>query len=390
MKSNHTAKKSGFAFINNRRFQVVALMVVWFAIGWLACTWFTSATNPEANLFGQALSNIENKAYAAAPSRQDLTYTAIRAMLSSLGDRYATFRDPALANRAMQELEGVGEAVIGIEGEMKDGQFFITALTPDLPAAQSGLQVGDVITSVDGWTVKPSTTSSEVFSMVRNNQIPTAHITVTRGSQALTFDIPRQAVQAVTSKMIGRVAYLRYDIEDATAPQALKTELERLMQSNPKGLILDLRYNGGGLMDATQKILDLFEGEGVAFYARSRDGKLMTFATKNGDIAEQIPMVVLVAKETYSAAETIAASLQERGRAVLLGATTHGKGSIVETVQLSDGSSFQLTVARWLSPVQQKDYEGLGVTPNASPVLESSSVTDTLLDFAVATLDPNK
>lgn len=368
---------------------MIFLMLLWFAIGWLACNWLTSAHDPASAVFSQALDNIENKAYKNPPSRQELTYTAINAMLASIQDSYATFRDPVLSSREMQVLAGSGEAAIGIQGEMKNGQFFITAVTPDMPAAKNGLQVGDVITKVDGWQVKPTATTTEVLSMVRSNQYPTAQIEIMRSDQPIKLNIPRQSVQAVIANTIDQIAYLRFDIVDAKAPQALKTGLEQLLKTNPKGLILDLRYNGGGLMDATQKILDLFEKDGMAFYAKTRDGKLVPFATQSGDIAEEIPLVVLIGHQTYSASETMAASLKERGRGVLIGETTHGKGSIVENVALKDGSSFQITVARWLSPVAQKDYEGLGVAPDDAPSIDPSTGEDALLDYAVSYLLAN-
>jgi carboxyl-terminal processing protease len=382
MKSHLLVRKTR-NLLRNNRFQVAALMVIWFAIGWLACSWLTTYQHPEMAVFGQALENIQAKEYGTLPSGSDLTYNAISSMLASLGDKYATFRDPVQTQNYLKLLDGGGVAIIGIQGEMRNGQFVITEVIPDMPAAKGGLQVGDVITKLDGWTVKPNVSTNEMMNLMRNSQIPVAQIEVLRSNQTLNFQIPRQTLQLVTADTIEQIAYLRFDIEDSQTPQAMKAKLEQLLQASPKGLILDLRYNGGGLMDATQQILDLFEKAGVAFYARTKEGKLLSFATQSGGPAEEMPLVVLTSHQTYSAGETIAASLQDRGRAVVMGEATYGKGSIVEIVALKDGSSFQLTVARWLSPLTQKDYEGQGVTPDIARPSALVDGKDKLVEEAV-------
>ncbi|MCL4559996.1 MAG: S41 family peptidase [Chloroflexi bacterium] len=361
----------------------ILLIVVWFCIGWVASTLYQRMTDPSRGMIATVIGNIQAKAYAET-SRQELTYNAIKSILSSLGDRYAEFRDPVLASRNSQELEGDGTAAIGVKGEMQNGQFVLTEIIPALPADLNGLKPGDIITSIDGWTIPADCTSNDVLLMLRNKDVPVAHLEVSRSGSQMSLDIPRQPVESVQSKVLDhQIGYLRFDLIGQDTPGMIKTEIEKLQSKNIQGLIIDLRYNGGGWMEATLKIIDLFEAEGIAYFARLRDGTEISYPTSSGDIAEKIPLVVLISHATYSASETMAASLKDRGRAVLVGETTHGKGSIVENISLADGSEIVFTVARWISPVNKTDYEGIGVPPDIDIADNSNSGKDGVLDAAV-------
>jgi carboxyl-terminal processing protease len=161
--------------------------------------------------------------------------------------------------------------------------------------------------------------------------------------------------------------------------------VKSLMAENPSAIIWDLRFNGGGSMDATRQPLDLFLDEGMAFYTRMRNGTLVEYPTASGGPAEQIPLVVLIGPHSYSAPETVAASIKDRQRGTLIGDKTHGKGSIITTVDLSDGSAIRFTVARWLSPVSQLDYEGKGVPADivvpGDPAPEEDAVLQAAIDY---------
>ncbi len=361
----------------------VLLIVIWFFIGWTASTIYRGLTDPSRGMIGQVMNSILAKAYTS-PSPQELTYTAIKAMVSALGDKYAEFHDPQLTQRTSRELEGDGSARIGVTGEMQNGQFVITEIVPGLPADLGGVKTGDIITSIDDWNIAADATASDVLLMLKNRDIPVAHLHILRGGDRMELDITRQPVDSVQSKVLeGQIGYLRFDLMGKDTPEIIKTEIEKLKGDNIQSLIIDLRYNGGGWMEATQKILDLFEDQGIAYYARLKDGKEIPYPTVNGGLAEEIPLAVLISHETYSASETMAASLKDRGRAVLLGATTYGKGSIKENVPLSDGSEIVFTVARWLSPVSKTDYEGQGVSPDIAISGTGEDGKDAVLEAAV-------
>ena len=362
--------------MSRTRIQIAVLIIAWFAIGWLARGWLQPPLNSEMQLVAQAGDAIRAQAYGPLPAARDMTYAAIRGLLGSLNDKYAVFFDPPAAAHDALGLQGE-DAVVGLSGEMQANRFVVVAVPPDAPAAQAGLQIGDIITEVDGWTVKDDAAYFEVTSMIRGPIGSVAHLTVRRGDQTLVIDVPRRPAQDVMTRTLASgIGYVRLDRFTDQSPQQMDAALRQLLATRPPALIWDLRYNGGGLMNSTQQVLDLFLAEGVAFYARTNSGQLIPYPTKSGDIAEKIPLVVLIGPQTYSASETAAAAIADRGRGKLIGATTHGKGSIVSTIKLPDGSALRLTVARWLSPVQQRSFEGVGVAPDIAVTVTDQGATE--------------
>lgn len=346
------------------RLQIAMLIVAWFAIGWLARGWLLPPLNSEMQLVAQVGDAISTQAYGPLPAPRQMTYAAIRGLVDSLNDKYAVFFDPPAAERDALALHGE-DAVIGLRGEMQAGRFVVIAVLPGEPAAQAGLQADDVITQIDDWPVAADASYFKAISMVRGPIGSVAHLTVQRGEQTFTVDVPRRPAQDIfTRTLTSGIGYVRLDHFTDQSPQQMDTALRQLLAAKPPAVIWDLRYNGGGYMNATQQILDMFLPEGNAFYAKTNTGQLIPYPTKSGDLAEAIPLVVLIGPQTYSAPETVAAAIADRGRGKLIGATTFGKGSIVNTVSLIDGSALRLTVARWLSPVTQRAYEGEGVPPD--------------------------
>jgi carboxyl-terminal processing protease len=358
-------------------------MVAAFAGGWLARALTQPAADPALTLIGRAGQIISEEYYGEVPAPRQLAYAAIRGMLAELGDKYATFFEPTAAAR-----EGLGangnDAVIGLRGEVRDGLFVVMDVLPGGPAARAGLQMGDVIQAIDGWTISRGSSSSEIHAMIRGAVGSTAHLTVRRGDTVLSLKAAREPFQEVTTQRFGEIAYLRFDRFTSQTPQQINASLSQLLTNTTTGLILDLRYNGGGLMNSAREILDLFLDKGVAFYARTRQGDLLPYLTRtDGEIAETIPLVVLISPHTYSAPETVAAAIADRGRGELIGERTHGKGSINTTANLGDGSAIRITVAQWLSPVQQRSFEGIGVAPDIAVTNSPDAAQDTVLLYAI-------
>lgn len=364
------------------------LMVGWFFIGFFVRGLNILHVDPldrELALIRQAGQAIGVQAYTAPASSREMTYAAIRGLLTTLDDPYAEFWDPQTAARFSLENQG-GDAVLGLNGEMREGRFVVTVVSPGGPAQQAGLRVGDILLEIDHWTVTPQTVGPAVIAMIRGPVNSTAHLVVRRGDQALNFDVPRKPAVDITTEILdSNIAYLRLDRFTTQTGPDMEKAVKSLLAENPSAIIWDLRFNGGGSMDATRESLDLFLDDGMAFYARLRDGTLIEYPTTSGGPAEQIPLVVLIGPHTYSAPETVAASIKDRQRGVLVGDTTHGKGSIITTVGLSDGSAIRFTVARWLSPVDQLNYESKGVSADivvpGDPTPEEDAVLQAALDY---------
>ena len=363
----------------------LVLIVGWFLIGFFVRGLNILPVNSmdaELALIREAEQVIAIQSYNPPTSIRELTYGAIRGLLASIDDDYAEFLDPQTAERVNIESEGK-DAIIGLNGEIRNKQFVVTDVFSDMPAHQAGVLEGDILLEIDDWKVARNTTRLAVVAMIRGPINSTAHLVVQRNDQILTFDIPRiPAVDINTEVLESNIAYLRLDrFTTQTGPQ-MEEAVKSLLSENPKAIIWDLRFNGGGSMEATRQTLDLFLDDGMAFYARVRDGTLIPYPTASGGIAENIPLVVLIGPHTYSAPETAAAAIRDRGRGILIGESTYGKDSIITSINLSDGSSIRFTVARWLSPVSQQTYEGEGVpadiivpsdpTPGEDPALQAA------------------
>ena len=366
----------------------LVLIVAWFLIGFfvrgLNILPFDSL-DKELGLIRQAGQAISSQSYYDPPPARQMTYSAIRGLLSGIGDKYAEFWEPLAAERYDLEYQGK-DAVIGVDGEIHQGQYVVTTVVPGLPAQLAGIQEGDIMIEIDNWNIPQDVKKPAVIVMLRGPIGSTAHLVVQRNGQTLTFDIPRTpSVDISTEIFDSDIAYLRLDRFTTQTGTQMEETVNSLMAKNPKAMIWDLRFNGGGSMDTSRQSLDLFLDEGMAFYAKLRDGTLVPYPTASGDIAEKIPLVVLIGPGTYSAPETVAASIKDRNRGTLIGDTTHGKGSIITDVTFSDGSSIRFTVALALTPVTQQGFEGKGVSPDifvaGEPTLDEAPVLQAALDY---------
>jgi carboxyl-terminal processing protease len=154
------------------------------------------------------------------------------------------------------------------------------------------------------------------------------------------------------------------------------------LAKNPKGLIFDLRDNGGGLVNQAEKIADLFLKDGVILYERTKDGKETVDRSTDDGIAQDIPLVVLVNGHTASASEIVSGAIQDRGRGVLIGETTFGKGVAQAVHDLSDGSQLRVTFEHWFTP-NNHDIQGKGIEPDIKVDPGTDPAKDPQLDRAV-------
>jgi carboxyl-terminal processing protease len=159
------------------------------------------------------------------------------------------------------------------------------------------------------------------------------------------------------------IAYVKLiEFNRASGPK-MQEALDELLAQNPTGLILDLRNNPGGFLDQSIDIADMFLPKGDVLYERNRQGLDETFRSDNGDIAEEIPLVVLINGGSASASEIVAGAIQDRGRGILIGETSFGKGSVQTVNYLSYGAELRVTIARWYTP-NNNTINGVGITPD--------------------------
>ncbi|HTP10400.1 MAG TPA: S41 family peptidase [Anaerolineae bacterium] len=321
------------------------------------------------------------------PEGTQLEYDAIQGMIFGLDDQFTSFIPPEQAKlineNATGSFSGIGAGV-----QLNKGRVLqIMKIYPDSPAEKAGLQVGDMVTEVDGQSIIGEDLDVQV-AKVRGPEGSTATFTIVREGEPKPFkvDITRAkiAIKLVESKMLdNNVAYVSLSAFDsATTAQQVQTAVQDLLAKNPKGLIFDLRGNPGGFLDQAKAVADMFLKDGVILYERTKDGQEKIDRSTDVGIAQDLPLVVLVDGGSASASEIVSGAIQDRGRGVLIGTTTFGKGAVQRVYNLDDGSQVRIVNEHWFTP-NNHDIHGKGIAPNIVVERGDDPKVDPQLDRAV-------
>jgi len=358
---------------------LILLCAAFLGIGWAANERLRS---PDDKLVDSARGLIFNESIFNQKSERELSYAAIRGMLNDIDDPYAELIKPDAAQNFTETFTGK-TGVVGLYAENQAGKVVITIVFPDGPAARAGLKVGDIIQSIDGTLLEKETDSSETGLLMRGSIGSPLHLEILRGEQTFNFDITREERKFVNTRMLPEgFGYISLNAFNGNSSQQMKNGLEELLAQNPSALIWDLRANEGGDMQAAQDILSYFIPDGLLFSAILTNDRTVQFYAKGGAIAGDIPLMVLMDKTTYSAAETAAAAIADTGRGTTVGSESYGKGLIQATIPLTDGSMLQMTVAKWLS-IHGEWYHGHGVPAQIAAVDDPGIEGDEVLQTAI-------
>ena len=279
---------------------------------------------------------------------------AIRGMLASLGDAHTSYMNPEEFRQANTPLVGDYEG-IGAYVDITGAFLTITSPMPGSPAEKAGLKTGDKIVAVDGADVT-GLDGNLVLQKVLGPAGSTVKLTIQR-SEEKPFDVDivraKIVLASVTGKILdGGIAYVDITTFGDKTMTELTDTLKQVMDQKPKGLILDLRNNGGGyLVTAIDVISQFVKGGQTVMFEQSGNGTKKTYTSKSGGLATDIPMVILVNEGSASASEITAGAMQDLSRAKLVGVTTYGKGSVQNWITL-DGNqgAVRITIAHWLTP----------------------------------------
>jgi carboxyl-terminal processing protease len=314
---------------------------------------------------------------------------AIRGMMDSLGDDHSTYMDPQTYKDATSELAGSYE---GIGATVDTSGDFLTIIStfPDSPAEKAGLQSGDQILAIDHNSmtgIDPELARQKVLGPAGS----AIHLTIERKGQssALELDLTRAkiTIHSATGKMVSNdLAYVQITTFGDNTTRELTTALKTLLAQNPKGLILDLRDNGGGYLETSVEVVSQFQGDGTVVYEQYGNGTKKAYEVIPGGMATKIPIVVLINEGTASASEITAGALQDYGRAKLVGVDSYGKGSVQQWEPISNNEgAVRVTVARWLTP-NGRQIDKHGLTPDVyvqRSAEDRQSDRDPQLDLAV-------
>jgi carboxyl-terminal processing protease len=320
---------------------------------------------------------------------------AIRGMMEALGDKHSSYMDPVTYTEANTDLSGQYEG-IGAYVDTGGEYLTVTSPIPGSPADKAGLRPGDKIIKIDGEDmtgVDPELARQRVLGPSGT----TVHLTVLREGESapLEFDVTRGkiVIKSATGKMLDNgIAYVQVTTFGDKTTQELKDTLKELMAQNPKGIVLDLRFNGGGYLKTAVEVASQFIDHGPVLYEQYGDGTKNVYDVLPGGLATdtKIPMVVLINEGSASASEIVAGALQDDGRAKLVGVTSYGKGSVQEWIPLSGNEgAVRVTVAKWLTPSGRTINEK-GLDPDVYVTMTAEDYAagrDPQLDAAVATLN---
>lgn len=298
---------------------------------------------------------------------------AIDGLIRSLGDPHTVYITPEEYATGIDLIQGSFEG-IGAQVDLDaTGQIVIVAPFRDSPAEKAGVRPGDVILKVDGestegWSV------ADAVKRIRGPQGTTVTLTIEHSDgsvedvsiQRATIVIPTvytRQIQDQNGNPVTDLAYIEIQQFTNETVNDLRQTLKEIKGGHYKGIILDLRRNPGGGLDATVQVADMFLDGGVVLTEVDRDGKQTVFEAKPGGEGVGIPVAILVGPGSASGSEVLAGALRDHSVAKLIGQTTFGKGSVNHLRQLSDGGALYVTIARWLTP-NGEQIEGVGLTPD--------------------------
>jgi carboxyl-terminal processing protease len=377
---------------------VVLLVGLWFGghPSWLpgpVRSVFVAQDNND-KLLNQVLGLIQSDYYRKV-NRSDLINKGLQAAVASLNDPYSHYYDPA-DYKSFQNEDDPHLSGIGINIQLEPQGLFVESVFQGSPAATAGLARGDVITEV-GSTSLANRSLDFSASLITGKAGTAVTLAVVRDKRRRIVTVrradlvvPVAADHMLTYKgtKLGYVELTRFT--DGSGDQ-VRTDVAQVLHEGAKGLILDLRENGGGLLDEAVNVASVFIPDGTIVSTDGRAQPRQVYLAKGNAIAPKIPMVVLVDSGTASAAEIVTGALQDRGRAKVVGTHTYGKGVFQEIEPLPNGGALDFTVGEYFSPSGRNlggggVRQGRGIQPNVYAFTKSTAKTDTALTVAEKTV----
>jgi carboxyl-terminal processing protease len=342
------------------------------------------------DLFSEVLEKVQDE-YVDEIDQAEVMDSAINGVLQSL-DPYSAYMSPKIFEEMETETSGKFGG-LGIEVSMEAGVVKVITPIDDTPAARAGIKAGDYIVRINGEQVQGKTLMQAV-NLMRGPIGSSIEITIRRKGlkKAKIFKITREIIeiQSVVSKSIdNKIGYLRLRAFNENSSNQLKKEISKLEKNNKLvGYIFDLRNNPGGLLSQAVKITDFFLNDGEIVSTRGRKSREnRKFFAKKGDHIKGKPLIVLINNGSASASEIVAGALQDQKRAVLLGETTFGKGSVQSIIPLRNRGAIRLTISKYYLP-SGKSISEVGVSPDIrveeqEKEFSINTNTDNQLNYAV-------
>ncbi|MCB8945757.1 MAG: S41 family peptidase [Ardenticatenaceae bacterium] len=319
------------------------------------------------DLFWEAWNLLESNFIGDLPTAKEMTYSAIRGVVSALNDPYTVFVEPVIRTQEREQLQGSFGGIGAYLSRPEDGGDVILDPIPGNPAEIAGILTGDVLLAVDGVEITADFTVAQIVEMIKGEKGSAVTLTVLHPGETepVNIEVERDdiLIPSVTYRLLTEdesIGYIQLTRFSGESSNEIEEAVADLLEQGAEKLVLDLRNNGGGLLDAAVQVSDHFMDEGPVLYQQIKGETERIYETTDETLAPDIPLVVLVNGGTASASEILAGALHDRERAVLVGQRTFGKGSVQLVFDLSDGSSVHVTSSRWFTPDRHLiDQQGL-------------------------------
>jgi carboxyl-terminal processing protease len=343
------------------------------------------------NIYLQVLDAVKNDYVNKNLDNTKLMYGSIRGLLDSLDDPYTRFLEPSSYKEMKIRLSG-SYSGIGIYIGIKDKQLIVISPIKGTPAWQAGLKPRDKILAIEGKQTKDMALD-EAVSLIRGPSGSLVTMSILRGSakDPKDYKIPREkiVIKSVETDMLeGNIGYIKLNtFENQNAADDMEKALNNMKGKQVKGIILDVRNNGGGLLQNAIEIGSMFIKDGTIVYTVDREGKKETISS-TGNLIWDRPIVMLINESSASASEILAGALHDNNKATLVGTKSFGKASVQNVKQLEDGSAVLITIAKYLTP-NGTDIMKKGITPDYVVEIPTSEA-DAALESDEKTADVEK
>ncbi|MFQ9263775.1 MAG: S41 family peptidase [Clostridia bacterium] len=321
---------------------------------------------------------------------------AIKGYIEGLGDPYTEYISKEDMDTYLDDTMGnfVGIGIYMIKNTQYD-KIQVLSTIKGGPAEKVGIQAGDLIVSVDGVDYKASD-MTVASNNIKGEAGTKVVVEILRGAETIKYEITREKVKVnqVEGKVISNnIGYIQFTSFDETTAEDFKAKYEELAKQNIKSLIIDLRNNGGGIVDQALEIADyMTDKDSVLLYEVDKNNKETVRKSKN-DAIINMPIIILTNENTASASEILAGALKDLGKAKTVGTTTYGKGVIQQILKLNDGSGIKITIEEYQTPNRNKIHK-VGIEPDEKVELPESvqnslsikEIEDTQLQKAIEML----
>lgn len=302
--------------------------------------------------------------YAGTLDKQALIDGASRGLVNAAGDKYTAYLNKTEAEAFRKELSGDVGAGIGAQIRQRNGEPTIVGILDDNPAKQAGLLAGDVIVTVNGESAK-GWTAEEAANEIRGDVGTTVKLDVSRSKTIFSYTITRAEINnpSVTSRVQDNIGIIKISRFDEQTGSLARKAAENLKRQNVQAVIVDVRGDGGGYLDAAVDVAGLWLEDKVVVTQKSDQKVLSKEKTGKDAPLKGMETLVLVDGGTASSSEILAASLRDHGAAQLIGEKTFGKGSVQQVIEINGGALLKVTIARWYTP-KDKNINGKGLEPD--------------------------